>query len=78
MNYDMNLDMNLIHNFDIMWTSETILNSEITPNHSNLEITGHNMYCGYYHVFNCKRGSVCIFYKVAFLLRVLDILNINE
>ena len=68
---------NLIHNFDIICVSETFLNSETAPNDPNLEIPGYNM-CRGDHPSNCKRGSVCIFYKATSPLRVLNISNLNE
>ena len=38
---------------------------------------GYNIYCTD-HPSNCKKGGVCIFYKVALSLRVLNISNLNE
>ena len=68
---------NLIHNFDIICVSETIFNSETPPNDPNLEISGYNMYHTD-HPSNCKREGVCIFYKAALPLRVLNISYLNE
>ena len=68
---------NFIHNFDVICVSETFLNSETAANDPNLEIAGYNMYCAD-HLSNCKRGSVCIFYKARLPLRVLNISNLNE
>ena len=68
---------NLIHNFDIICVSETFLNSETAPNDPNLEIPGYNMYRAD-HPSNCKRGGVCIFYKAAIPLRVLNISSLND
>ena len=66
-----------IHNFDIICVSETFLNFGIAANHPNLEIAGYNLYCADY-LSNCKRGSVCIFYKARLPLTVLNISNLNE
>ena len=67
----------LIHNFDIIYVSETFLNSETAPNDPNLEIPGYNIY-RVNHSSNFKTGGVCIFYKVTLPLRVLNIANLNE
>ena len=68
---------NFIHNFDIICVSETFSNSETTANDPNLEIPGYKMYRND-HLSNCKRASVCIFYKSRLPLRVLNISNLNE
>ena len=68
---------NFLHNFDIICISETFLNSETAANDPNLEILGYNMYRTD-HPSNCKRGSVCTFYKARLPLRVLNISNLNE
>ena len=67
---------NLIHNFNIIYISETFLNSETAPNDPNLEIPGYNMYRAD-HPSNCKRG-VSIFYKATIPLRVLNISNLSQ
>ena len=67
---------NLIHNFDIICVSETFFKSETAPNDPNLEIPGYNMYRAD-HPSNCKRGSVCIFYKATIPLKGLNISDLN-
>ena len=53
---------NFLHDFDIIWVSETFLNSEIAANDPNLEIPGYNIYRAD-HPSNCKRGGIYIFYE---------------
>ena len=68
---------NRFHNFDIICISETFLNSETAANDPKLEITDYNMHRAD-HPSNFKKGSLCIFYKAALPLRVLNISNLNE
>ena len=68
---------NFIHKIDITYVSETFLYSKTAADDPNLEIPGYNMYCPD-HLSNCKRGSVCIFYKARLPLRVLNFSNLNE
>ena len=51
---------NFLHDFVIIWVSETFLNSEIAANDPNLEIPGYNIYRAD-HPSSCKRGGIYIF-----------------
>ena len=51
---------NLVHSFDIIWLSETYLNSETPPNDTRLELQGYNLFLWDYPSNN-KRGVVCIY-----------------
>ena len=57
---------NLIHNFDIIYVSETFQNSQTAPNDPNLVITGYNMYHTD-HPANCQGRGICISTKQHFL-----------
>ena len=68
---------NFIYKIDITCVSETFLYSKTVANDPSLEIPGYKMYCPD-HLSNCKRGSVCVFYKARLPLRVLNFSNLNE
>ena len=50
------------HKFDIIWLSETYLNSRNSPDDETLEISGYNLGRSD-HPLKIKRGGVCIYYK---------------
>ena len=50
------------HKLDIIYLSETYVNSETSPDDDNLEIPGYNMITKD-HPSNTKRGGVCVYYK---------------
>ena len=52
----------LSYNTDIIFLSETFLDSSIETNNLQLNITGYNL-LQYDHPSNIKRGGVCMFYK---------------
>ena len=54
--------MSAIHKFDIIWISETYLNSSILSDDNNLEISGYTLVHSD-HPSNNKRGDVFIYYK---------------
>ena len=61
-----------IHKFDIIYLSETYLNSSIPTNNDNLDIDGYNLVHSD-HPSNTKRGGVCIYYRNYLPLRVIKI-----
>ena len=67
----------IVHNFDIICLSETYLNSETSTDDQNLEILGSCLLRAD-HPSNDKRGSVCIFYRATFSLRVSNISYLSE
>ena len=50
------------HNYDIIWLSETFLNSSIENNDDRISIDGYNLIRSD-HPSDSKRGGVCIYYK---------------
>ena len=52
----------LVHNFDIIYLSETYLNSETSADDKDLEIPGYYLLRADHPSYN-KRGGVCIFYR---------------
>ena len=66
-----------IHKFDIIYLSETCLDSSTTFDDDNLEISGYNLIHSD-HPSSNKGGGVCIYYKNFFPLRVLSIQYLQE
>ena len=65
------------YKFDIVFISETYLDSSIISDDGNLEILGYNL-IRLDHSSNSKRGGVYIYYKSALPLRVLNIHYLQE
>ena len=65
------------HNFDILYLSETYLDSTISSNVSNLLIPGYELYRAD-HSSNVKRGGICIYYKNLLPLKVTNIQHLQE
>ena len=65
------------HKFDIIYLSETYLDSSTTSDDDNLAISGYNLIRSD-HPSNNKRGGVCIYYKNFLPLRVLGIQYLQE
>ena len=66
-----------VHKFDIICLSETYLDSSTRPDDDNLEIEGYDI-ARANNPINTKRGGICIYYKKCLLLRVLNIIFLNE
>ena len=66
-----------VHKFDIIYLSETYLDSSIPFDDSNLEIPDYNLIRSG-HPCNSKRGDVCIYYKNFLPLSVCDISLLDE
>ena len=66
-----------VYKFNIICISETYFDTSITSDDGNLEILGYNLIQSD-HPSNSKRGGVCIYYKSALPLRVLDIYYLQE
>ena len=66
-----------VYNFDIVCIFETYLDSAITSDDGNLEILRYNLIRSD-HPSNRKRGGVCIYYKSALPLRVLNTHYLQE
>ena len=76
--YEVSNDLSLqVHKFDIIYFSETYLDSSIPVHDNNLEISGYNLIRSD-HPSNNKRGGVCIYYKNFLPLRVCGISFLDE
>ena len=65
------------HNFDIIFLSETYLNSSNSSDDETLEIPGYNLVRSD-HPLNSKRGEVCIYYKNYLPLRIISVNYLSE
>ena len=66
-----------VNKFDIVWLSETFLNSEILTDDENLQIPGYSIDRVDYPS-NTKRGGVCVYSKNSLPLKLLDIKYLPE
>ena len=65
-----------VKKFDIVWLSETSLDSEILTDDENLQIPSY-IIARVDHSSNTKRGGVCVYYKTL-LSKVLDIKHLQN
>ena len=63
---------NVMHKFDIIYISESYLNSDTSSNDNNLNIPGYNMSRAD-HPSGNRRGGVCIYYKESLPIKMLNI-----
>ena len=68
---------NCIHHFDIICLSETYLNSEISSDNENLDISGYRLIRSD-HPSNDKRGGVCVYFKSSLPIQILSISILHE
>ena len=66
-----------VYKFDIIFLSETFLESKTLPDEDNLDISGYNLVRSD-QPSNSKRGGVCIYYKETLPLRVINVNYLNE
>ena len=66
-----------LHNFDVVWISETYLDSTTALDNKNLEIAGYNLLKAD-HVSNSNRGSVCVYYESSLALRLIAVHYLQE
>ena len=66
-----------LHSFDIIFLSETYLNSETPPNNTHLQLPGYDLFRSHQPSNNEKRG-VCVYYKSTLPLRTLNIPNLDK
>ena len=66
-----------VHKFDVIFLSETYLDSTVASIEENWEVTGYNL-VRFDHPLNTNGGEVCLYYKTCLPLRVLDIQYLNE
>ena len=62
---------------DVICLSEAYLDSSISNADDNLEIPGYDLFRAD-HPSNTKRGSVCIYYRNSFPLKILNIQYLHE
>ena len=63
---------NTIHNYDIIWLSETYLNHDTLFDSANLKIPGYEL-IRVDHPSNQKRGGICVYHKDFLPLKVNNI-----
>ena len=66
-----------VHKLDIIYLSETYLDSTVPLDDENFVISGYNLIRSD-HPSNTKRGGVCLYYKNYLPLRVLNISYLKE
>ena len=68
---------NSIHKFDMIFLSETYLDSNLSSEDSNFKISEYNLVRSD-HPPNKQCGGVCICCKICLPLRIIDINYLNE
>ena len=66
-----------IYMHDFICISETFFDSSVTEVDKNIQLNGYNLIRAD-HPSNTKRGGVCIFYKEALAVCIVNSLNFNE
>ena len=66
-----------INKINVIWLSETYLDSRISSGNDNLELPAYNLVRAD-NPTNSKRGGVCIYYHNFLPLKVIDIQILNE
>ena len=61
-----------LHNLDLVFISETYLDSTTALDDENLAITGYNLFRAD-HASNTKRGSVCVYCQSSLVLKLVDV-----
>ena len=68
---------NSVFNYDFICIIETYLNSTISSDNNNLNISGYN-FTRADHPSNSKRGGVCIYYKEFLAVQTLNNIGLPE
>ena len=68
---------NAIYKHDFIYISETFFNSSVTEGDKNIQLNGYSLIWAD-HPSNTKWGGVCIFYKEALAVSIVNSLNFNE
>ena len=68
---------NAIHKFDIIYLSETFLNSSLQNYDDNLVLNGYKLIKAD-NPSDFKRRGVCIYLKESLLIKVLNLTNLRE
>ena len=67
----------MIHKFDIICISKTYLDSNTSPDDSDLEVSGYNL-IRYDHPSNNKQGGIYINYQHFLLLKMINVQYLQE
>ena len=62
---------NTIHQYDILYISETFLDSSISNDDTTLSLSSYNL-ARSDHTVNTKRSGACLYYKEKFSLRMIN------
>ena len=68
---------NLVFKYDFICIGETQLDSTISSDNNNLNISGYNLIRAV-HTSNLKRGGVCIYYKESLAVQTLYNITLPE
>ena len=68
---------NSVYKHDFICTSETLFDSSIQEEDTNIQLDGYNLLRGD-HPSNSKRGGVCILYKETLGVRIVKSLSFNK
>ena len=68
---------NTIHKYDVIWISETYLDSSVRTDDKDILIYGYNLICAD-HPSNNKRGDVCIYYQESFAVELVETNYLSE
>ena len=68
---------NSVHNFDIIFITETFLNSSHLSDNSELLIENYTLIRSD-HPSDVRRGGVCVYYKSCLPVRTLQVVNLKE
>ena len=66
-----------LHNFDVIWISETYPDSITALDDENLAITVYNLLRAN-HASSSKRDGICVYYKSSLALRIIDVHYLQE
>ena len=68
---------NAVHNFDIIYISESFLDSSFSSDDSALTLKGYKLVRAD-HPLDIRRGGTCIYYKETLPIKFLNIINLPE
>ena len=68
---------NTIHKYDVIWISETYLDSSVRTDDKDILINGYNLICAD-HPSNNKRGRVCINYQKFLAAQLVETNYLSE
>ena len=68
---------NTIHQYDILWISETYLDSSVSNDDTTLSLPGYNL-AQSDHPGNVKKDGVCLYYKEKWSLRMINVSFLSQ